>query len=181
MRISHKRKKEEPKKKYFFNESILAPEVLVLGNDGASIGVMKTGEAIRLAREQELDLVEINPKSTPPVARIMNFGQYQYQQEKESRLRKAHQHVTKVKCVRLSLRIGANDMKIRKEQAVRFLEVGDMVKAYIVLRGREMQQVPLAIDLLKRFLAEITADCALRYDQAIEKQGNLVTAIIAKA
>jgi translation initiation factor IF-3 len=182
MRISHRRKKpEEPKKIFFFNEGIRAPQVLVLGSNGENIGVMNTGEAIRAAREQELDLVEINPKTDPPVARIMNFGQYQYQQEKASRIRKAHQHVTKTKCIRLSLRIGAHDQEIRRKQILEFLNSGDKVKVDVVLRGREMQQATLAFDLLKKFISTITSEISIKYDQEVERQGNTITATIFKS
>ena len=181
MRISHKRKKEEPKKNYRFNEGISATEVLVLGSDNGNLGLMKTGEAIRLAHEQEMDLVEINPKVDPPVVKIMNFGQFRYQQEKEARIRKAHQHVVALKGVRLSLRIGRHDLDIRKEQTKKFLNEGNKVKIEIILRGREMQQGPLATDLLKKFVAEVTTELSVRFEQAVERQGNKITAIIAKS
>ncbi len=180
MRISHKKKKEDIKRDYNFNEGIVAPLVLVLGEDGGNLGVMKTAEAIRLAREQELDLVEINPKIDPPVVRIMNFGQFRYNLEKEARLRKAHQHEVEIKCVRLSLRIGKNDLEIRKNQISKFFENGDKAKIEIVLRGREMQHAPLAFDLLKKVVGEVNAVTPVRYDQPAERQGNKVTAIIAK-
>jgi translation initiation factor IF-3 len=181
MRISHKKKKEDPKKIYFFNEGITAPSVLVLGNDGGNIGVMKTGDAIRAARSQELDLVEINPKTDPPVARIMDFGQFKYQQEKEARLRKAHQHVVDTKGVRLSLRIGVNDMNIRREQTWKFLNEGNKVKVEVILRGREMQQGPMVIEMLKKFIGEVSAQVPVRFEQEVERQGNKITAIIAKS
>jgi len=181
MRISHKKKKEEPKKFFKFNEGISAPTVLVLGNDGANIGVMATAAAIRTAREQEMDLVEINPKTDPPVVKIMDFGQYKYQQEKEMRIRKAHQHVVDTKGVRLSLRIGRHDMDIRSEQTQKFLNEGNKVKVEVILRGRELQQTALALDLVKKFVAEINAIVPVRTEQEVERQGNKITAIIAKA
>lgn len=180
MRISHKRKKEEPKKLFLFNEGITAPVVLVLGADGGNLGTMKTGEAIRLAREQELDLVEINPKTDPPVVKIMNFGQFRYQQEKEERLRKAHQHIVDIKCVRLSLRIGDHDRDIRKEQTINFLNNGDKVRIEMVLRGRENQQAHLAFTLVREFIASVTAEVPVRFEQETEKQGSKIIAIIAK-
>ncbi|MDO8499386.1 MAG: translation initiation factor IF-3 [bacterium] len=181
MRISHKRKKEDPKKLYFFNEGITVPQVLVLATDNTKLGIMVTGEALRLAREKSMDLVEINPKATPPVVKIMNFGQFQYQQEKETRLRKAHQHVTKIKSIRLSLRIGKNDLDIRKKQIIGFLNSGDKAKIELQLRGRENQQSPLGFTMIKNFLAELTAEVPVRYDQNVEKQGNVISAIITKA
>lgn len=181
MRISHKRKKEDPKKIYFFNEGITAPQVLLLGSDNNNLGVMNTAEAIRLAREQEMDLVEINPKIDPPVCKIMNFGQFRYQQEKEMRLRKAHQHVVDTKGVRLSLRIGQHDMDIRKDQTVGFLNDGDKVKVEIMLRGRENQQSAMAFEIVKKFINDVISLVPVRYEQNVERQGNKITAIIVKS
>lgn len=182
MRISHRRKKPvEPKKIFYYNEGIRAPKVLVLDSTGGNLGVMNTAEAIRLAREQEMDLVEINPKIDPPVVRIMDFGQYQYQQEKQTRLRKAHQHVTKTKCIRLSLRIGQHDMEIRKEHILEFLESGDKVKVEVLMRGRENQRPDLAFELLRKFIGGISGSMKIKYDQEVEKQGNAVTAVIFKS
>lgn len=182
MRISRRRRKpEEPKKVFVYNESIRAPQVLVLNNEGKKIGIMDTSKALQSAREQEMDLVEINPKNNPPVARIMNFGQYQYSQEKAARLKKAHQTVIKIKGIRLSLRIGAHDMDIRKKRTLEFLNSGNKIKIDVILKGRELQHIPLAFDLLKKFIAEIETTCQIKFDQEYERQGRMVTAIISKA
>ena len=180
MRISHKKHKPEPKKVFFHNEGISAPEVLVLASDGHKLGIMKVSEATRLAREEELDLVLINPKSEPPVAKIADFGQFKYQQEKEDRIRQAHAHVTEVKGIRLSLRIGAHDAEIRKTQTIKFLNEGDKVKVEIILRGREMAQKTLARTVVDNFIKGVNAVLPVRTDQEIESQFNKVTAIIAK-
>lgn len=181
MRISHRKKKEEPKKAYAFNEGIIAPEVMVLDVSNANLGVMKTAAAIAKAREQGLDLVEINPKTTPPVVKIIDFGQFRYNMEKEARLQKAHQHIVELKGVRLSLRIGIHDLEIRKNQALKFLNDGNKAKIELMLRGREMQQTGLATDLIKKFVTEINAVVPIRWEQNVERQGNKVTAIIAKS
>jgi len=180
MRISHKKHKPEPKKIFFHNEGISAPEVLVLDNAGANLGVMKTAEAIRLARTNELDLVLINPKTEPPVAKLIDFGQFRYQQEKEERLKQAHAHVTEVKGIRLSLRIGAHDLEIRQTQTIKFLNDGDKVKIEIILRGREMQQKHLARAVVEKFIQNVNSLVPVRLDQEIEMQFNKVTAIMAK-
>ncbi|HNU95844.1 MAG TPA: translation initiation factor IF-3 [Candidatus Magasanikbacteria bacterium] len=181
MRISHKKRKPEiNEKKYFFNEKIIAPEVRVLDNENNNLGVMKTGEAIRAAQEQEMDLVEINPKANPPVCKIMDFGQFQYQQEKAARIKKAHQKETKTKGVRLSIRIGTHDLEIRKKQTLEFLDNGDKVKVEVILKGREMQQGALAFELLKKFISEVNVQTPIKYDQEPERQGRSVTAIIFK-
>jgi len=181
MRISHRRKKEEPKKIYFFNEGIAAPQVLVLDKAGANLGVMPTAKALSLAREEGMDLVEINPKSTPPVAKIIDFGQFRYQQEKEARISKAHQHVVEIKGVRLSLRIGDHDAEIRRNQALKFLDEGNKVKIEVILRGREMQQAKLGFDQVKSFVEEIQKTTPVRWESPTEKHANKITAIIAKS
>ena len=180
MRISHRKKKEEPKKAYAINEGITAPELLVLSKDGQNHGVMSTGKALLLAREQGLDLVEINPITNPPVAKIIDFGQFRYNQEKEARLQKAHQHVVELKGVRLSLRIGDHDLEIRKNQALKFLNDGNKAKIEIMLRGREMQQWGRAMEMLKQFVKGVGEVIPVRWEQEVERQGNKVTAIIAK-
>lgn len=180
MRISRKRHKEEPKKKFLSNESITAPQIFVLGIDNQPRGIMNTAEAVRLARSEELDLVIINPKAEPPIAKMLDFGQFQYQQEKEARLRKAHQHVIKTKNIRFSLRIGEHDRDIKKNQAVDFLNGGDKVKVEIFLKGRELQQGQLALDLFKSFIADINAVVPTRFDQTIERQKNIISAVITK-
>lgn len=181
MRITHRRKKEEPKKIYRSNEQITAPQILVLGADGKNIGLMPTLKAIALAREQAMDLVEINPKVDPPVGKIMDFSQFRYQLEKEMRIAKAHQHVVELKGVRLSLRIGENDLNIRKTQAIKFLNDGNKVRLELIMRGREQQQAPRAIEIVKKFIAEVGAVHPVRMEQNPERQGNKITAIIAKA
>lgn len=180
MRISHRRKKEEPKKAYRTNHGITSPEVMALDKAGANLGVMKIGAAIALAEEYGLDLVEINPKSTPPVVKIVDFGQLRYAQEKEARLAKAHQHIVEIKGVRMSLRIGAHDMDIRKNQTFKFLNDGNKVKIEIVLRGREMQQAARAFEMIKKFVADVHLVVPVRSEQMAERQANKVTTIIAK-
>ena len=180
MRISHKKHKPEPKKIFFFNAGITVPQVMVLDNAGKNLGVMTAVEGIRLAKEQELDLVLNNPKSEPPVAKIIDFGQFKYQQEKEERLKVAHAHVTEVKGIRLSLRISPHDMAIRQNQAINFLNNGDKVKIEIFLKGREMQQKPMARAVIEKFINNVNAALPVRQDQEIESMFNKVTSIIAK-
>lgn len=182
MRISRRSKKPElPKIAYKYNEGITSPKVLVLDSSGANIGIMSAAEAIRKAREQELDVVEINPKTDPPVVKIMDYGQFRYQKEKEMRLQKAHQHVVDIKGIRMSLRIGKNDFDIRKKQALKFLNDGDKVRIELSLRGRENQQAALGFEVVRNFVKDINAEITTRWEQEVEKQGPKITAIIAKS
>ena len=141
---------------------------------------MKPADAMRIAKEQELDLVLINPKSTPPVAKIIDFGQFKYQQEKEERLKVAHAHITEVKGIRLSLRISPHDMENRQNQTIKFLNNGDKVKIEIFLKGREMQQKSMARAIIEKFINNVNAILPVRQDQEIESVFNKVTSIIAK-
>lgn len=181
MRITHRRKKEEPKKLYRSNEGITVPQVLVLDKTGQNLGVMNTFKAITLAREQGLDLVEINPKIDPPVTRIIDFGQFRYLQEKEARLAKAHQHVVDIKGVRLSARIGQHDLEIRKNQTCKFLNDGNKVKIEVILRGRELAHANIAFDIVKNFIQEMQTLLPIRVEQTTERSANKITAIIAKS
>lgn len=181
MRISRKKRPELPSKTYFYNEGINFPEVLVLGNDGQRIGEMKTGEAVRFANEQEMDLVLINPKSTPPVVKVMNFGQFKYQKDKEDRQKKAHQHVVDTKVVRLSLRIGEHDLDIRKNQSIKFLKQGNKVKIELVLRGREMQQAQRAFEFIKEVMEQIASEEKIRVEEEPKRQTNKIFTTITKA
>ena len=180
MRISRKKKKPEIKKVYFYNEKINYPEVMVLDDSGTMLGTMTTADAIRTAREKEMDLVLINPKSNPPVAKIADFGQFKYQKEKEDRKKRAKTHVTETKGVRLSMRIGEHDLGIRRKQAIKFLNKGDKVKTEIILRGRENRQKPLGIELMKKFIVSVNEIEEVRTEQEATIQGNKITAIIAK-
>ena len=180
MRISRKKKKVQPKKYYAYNEGISETEVMILGEQGENLGIMSTADGIRIAKEKELDLVIINPKSTPQVARIMDFGQFKYQKEKEERKKKAKTHITDTKGIRLSLRIGPHDTEIRKKQAIKFLDNGDKVKIEIILRGRENKQKDMAGDIIKSFMDSINETTSIRVEQAVETQGNKITSLIAK-
>lgn len=182
MRISRKKRpKKEEIKKFRYNSGITAPEVLVLGDEGQSLGVMPTDKAISLAEEKEMDLVEINPKANPPVTKIADYGQWQYSQEKALRIKKAHQKLTKIKGVRLSLRIGQGDKDIRKKHTWEFLDAGHKVKIEVILKGRENQHANLAKDLLNNFIKEIEEKMPVKFDSEIERQGRAITATIVKS
>lgn len=181
MRISRKRRPEKPIiPHYNVNASIQVPEVRVIDREGKNIGVMPTAEAIQMAAAQEMDLVEINPKAEPPVTQLIEFTHFKYQREKEARKQKTNAHVSDVKGVRLSARIGEHDMEIRRLQAEKFLERGDKVRAEIILRGREHNRPDLAFGVIKKFLALLEATMPLRVDQEIAKQANKITVVVAK-
>ena len=181
MRISRKKRPEKPLiPHYNLNERIKAEKLRLLDAEGKNIGVLTTPEALTMAREQELDLVEINPKADPPVAKLIDFARFKYQKEKEMRKQKSSSHVSDIKGVRLSIRIGEHDMNIRLIQAEKFVERGDKVKPEVMLRGRENARPELAFEVIKKFFARLNEKVEVKYEQEPIKQGNKVTSIIIK-
>lgn len=181
MRISRKKKPQKPLiPRYNKNEYIKVPEVRVLTAEGENLGVMSTKDALAKAKEQDLDLVEINPKANPPVAKIVEFGSFKYQKEKEARKQKSRAHVSEMKGIRLSMRISDNDMEIRRKQAQKFLDRGDKVKPEIILRGRERGKAHIAHQVIERFVKLLEETMPLRHEQPPTRQGSKITAILAK-
>lgn len=182
MRIARKRYKPEPIKiTTRVNEMIRVPEVRVIDENGEHVGVMSTDAAQSLAHSRGLDLIEINPESQPPVVKILEYGQFKYQKDKEERLQKKKQKETEVKGVRLSLRIGEHDKMLRLNQAKGFFEDGNKVKVEIILRGRERQFVENAFRVLKGFIDQLNKEVPLRVEQPPGKQENKITALLAKS
>ena len=181
MRISRKKRPDKLIIPLFrLNEKITVPEVRVLGPLNENIGILKTTDAIAQAREQEMDLVEINPKADPPVCKIINFSHFKYQKEKEIKKQRAGAHESEIKGIRLSIRISDHDLGVRLEQSEKFLNRGDKVKAEIILRGRENTKPNIAFDILKKFIELIKTKMDVRVEQEATRQGNKITVIVAK-
>ena len=138
------------------NDGIRAITVFVIDDEGKQLGEMTTLDAMALARERLLDLVEVSPKATPPVCRIMDYGKHLYQQSKQLRLAKAKQKKIEIKGVRLGLRTDTHDIEFKRAQSEKFLKQGDKVKIDIVLRGREKAHQDLARKNLQDFITGIT-------------------------
>lgn len=182
MRISRKsHKPDNTQKRYFSNEAIKFPQLRVIGADGENLGVLNSRDALQKAIELDLDLVLINPKAEPPVAKIVNFGQFKYQKEKEDRIKKAQSHVTEVKGVRLTPRIAQHDMETRVRQSIGFLERGDKVQVEVLLKGRDKAHPEIVEAVVRSFIAKVKETVELRIDQDVQRQGNKFTAIFAKA
>ncbi len=137
------------------NEYIFAPSVRVLADDGEQLGIMDTRDALNLAKEHLLDLVEISPKAEPPVVKIMDFGKYQYQKSREDRQNKSKQKKSEIKGIRLSVRTDEHDLEFKKNQAEKFLTKGNKVKIEIMLKGREKAHQDLARKNLEEFARRI--------------------------
>jgi translation initiation factor IF-3 len=120
------------------NEKIRAKEVRLIDEDGSMLGVMPTFEAIKIARERELDLVEVSPKATPPVCRVMDYGKFKYQAAKKAAEAKKKQTIIQVKEMKLGLKIEEHDLQFKLNHIRDFLKDGNKVKLIIMFRGREV-------------------------------------------
>ena len=159
------------------NDRIRAREVRVIDDEGNQVGIMQPFEALKMAREKSLDLVEISPTAQPPVVRIMDFGKFLYQKEKQEREAKKHQHVITVKEVKFRINVDEHDYQTKKNHALRFLDGGDKVKATIFFRGREMTRQMLGREILDRLIKDL-ADKAIVEFRA-RQEGNTLHLILA--
>ncbi|HZF00996.1 MAG TPA: translation initiation factor IF-3 [Methylomirabilota bacterium] len=137
------------------NGKIRAREVRVIGVDGSQLGVIPLNEALNLARQHAVDLVEIAATAVPPVCRLVNLGKFRYEKAKKEKESKKHQHASIVKEVQLSPRIDPHDLGIKLTHAIDFLCEDMKVKVALKFRGREMAHTEVGFDVIKKFLAEI--------------------------
>ena len=127
----------------------------MIDDEGGQVGIMPPYDALRMAREKNLDLVEISPTAQPPVCRIMDYGKYLYQQEKREREAKKHQKTITVKEVKFRINVDDHDYETKKNHVLRFLDEGDKVKATIFFRGREMTRQGLGREILERLIKDV--------------------------
>ncbi len=165
---------------YRANEQIRVPEIRLIDENGAALGVMKTSDALALAREREFDLVEVSPKAQPPVCKLLDFGTFKYQKAKEQQAQKAHAKKVDVKGVRLSVKMGAHDLETRKKKALDFLESGHKIKLEIRMRGREKAHGELAFQRITDFVKLLEETYPVVIEQAPSRQGGNVNAVIAR-
>src|SRR5690606_18306622 len=151
------------------NERIRVPEVRLIDEDGTHIGVMRTRDALEMARERGLDLVEVQPNASPPVCRLMDYGKFRYEESRRERESRRRQRTIAVKEVRLRPKIDQHDLATKGRQAQRFLTAGDKVKLSVLFRGREMAHQDIGRDLLER-LAEQLSEVGV-VDQAPRMEG----------
>ena len=140
------------------NHRIRVPEVLVIGPDGNKLGVLQTHEALRMAQEQGLDLVEINPKSDPPVCKILDFGKYKYEEKKKQAQARRNQAVVEIKEIKLRPKTDDHDIDFKTRAARRFLEAGHKVKFTVRFRGREITHPEKAheqLDVILKALEDV--------------------------
>lgn len=159
------------------NEQITARELRVVDEDGGQLGVMSKDKALRMAEERELDLVEIAPQATPPVAKIIDYGKFQYEQQKREKLQKKQQQSQQMKEIRFKWRTDTHDFNFKVRHAREFIEEGSKVKASVMFRGREITHQDIGKELLERFITEVQ-DIA-KVDQLIQSEGKTLSVVIA--
>lgn len=136
------------------NEAIIAPSIRVVDDEGEQLGIMSVKEALVIADERGLDLVEISGKSDPPVCRVMDYGKFKYQASKKQHEAKKKQVVIKVKEIKLRPKTEEHDFQFKLKHAREFLEQGNKVKVTVQFRGREMAFSYMGMELLERFATE---------------------------
>ncbi len=165
--------KETPR----INEEIRAREIRVVGEDNEQLGIMSVRDALALAEEKDLDLVEVAPNGKPPVCRIMNYGKYRYEQQKREKEAKKKQKVITLKEVKLRPHIEDHDFYVKMKNAQKFLGEGNKVKVTIMFRGRELSHPELGQNVLIRFAKELE-DLAI-VEKAAKLEGKNMTMILA--
>ena len=134
------------------NERIRAPQVQVISSDGQNLGTLNTQEAINIAKQEGLDLIEISPNANPPVCKIIDIGKYKYDLQKKANKAKKKQKIISLKEIKLRPVTEIHDYNFKIKNAQRFLEKGDKVKFTVRFKGREMQHTHLGHELMKRII-----------------------------
>ena len=152
------------------------PEVHLVGPQGEQIGVVRIEDALRMAQEADLDLVEVAPMSKPPVAKLMDFGKFKYEAAQKVREARKNQVNTVLKTVRFGLKIDAHDYGTKRGQIEKFLKAGDKVKVIVVFRGREQSRPEMGIKLLQKLAEEVATFGSVESNPSIDGR-NMVMVI----
>jgi translation initiation factor IF-3 len=151
------------------NERIRIREVRLIDQHGKQIGIVSTADAMQMAKDAEMDLVEVAPQARPPVCKIMDFGKFKYEQRKKSQASRKKMHQVKVKEVRLRPKIETHDLEVKLKRARQFLDQGDKVLVNMLFRGREMQLMKMhAPALLRRFAAQLEDIAKIEREPRVE-------------
>lgn len=164
-------------KDLLINEQIKATEVRLIAEDGEALGIMPFNEALKIAEERDLDLVEISPNANPKVCKIMNYGKYKYEQIKREKEAKQKQKVAEIKTIRVGLNISEHDITYRAKQVIEFLNDGNKVKLNMMLRGRQNAYSDQGIETLNSFAEKIGDNAVV--EKAPFKEGRFINMILA--
>ncbi|MHB1007374.1 MAG: translation initiation factor IF-3 [Chloroflexota bacterium] len=161
------------------NERIRSREVRVIDDQGAQIGVLSINDALRMARERNLDLVEVAPNAVPPVCRLLDYGRFKYEQTKKENEARKHQKLTLLKEVRMTPRTDDHDIDFKTRTIQRFLDDGDKVKVTIRFKGREMAHPQIGRQVLETIINNLKGVAAVERVPLLE--GRSMTMILARA
>ncbi len=164
---------------HVINESITAPELRVVADDGEQLGILSRQKALAVAAERENDLVLIVPNAKPPVAKIMDYGKFRFEAQKRDKEAKKKQKVVELKEIRLSPTIEEHDIQVRVKNAMKFLEQGNKLKVSIRFRGRQLAHTEVGYDVMKDF-AERLKDIAIIEKRAM-MEGRQMTMMMGAA
>lgn len=152
--------------------------MVLIDENNQNLGVLSAYEAKNMAQERGYDLVEVNPKANPPVCKLLDYGAYMYQLDKQERKAKAKQKKTEVKGIRLSFKIGQHDRAVRLKNAQKFLGQGHKVRIEMLLRGREMAHKDIGLEIINNFVKELGEK--VEVEQPISRQGRNYFIIVYK-
>jgi len=158
------------------NSEITAQELRVVDEDGKMIGLLSRNEALRLAEEREMDLVEIAPQAIPPVCKIIDFGKFSYEQHKREKQQRKHQQLQQMKEIRFKWRTDIHDFNFKTRHAREFILAGNKVKATVMFRGREIIHQEIGMELLERFVTAL--DDIAKVDQKIKSEGKFLSIVL---
>nr|WP_279633857.1 MULTISPECIES: translation initiation factor IF-3 [Microbispora] len=158
------------------NDRIRVPEVRLVGPNGEQVGIVSIGDALKLAQESDLDLVEVAATARPPVCKLMDYGKFKYESAMKAREARRNQAHTIIKEIKLRPKIDPHDYETKKGHVVRFLKAGDKVKVTIMFRGREQSRPELGFRLLQR-LAEDVTDLGFVESQPKQDGRNMIMVI----
>lgn len=170
-------KKPELKRKHRINHEIKISEVRLIDHLGEMVGIVTSKEAIRLADEASMDLVEIAPTAKPPVCRIIDYGKFLYDLQKKEKLQKKNQQQTQLKEIRFKWRTDTHDFNFKLRHAISFIEEGNKVKASVMFRGREITHQEIGRELLERFVSEI--EYVAKVDVPLKMEGKNLSVILS--
>ena len=159
------------------NEMIRVREVRLIDDEGNQLGIVPTVDALRMAKDKDLDLVEVSPNANPPVCKILDFGKYRFEQEKKLRESKKNQKVLKLKEIRMQPKIGSGDLDTKAKHVQEFLNEGDKVKITVRFRGRELVHTELGFDVLNEVLKRLTS--AYNIDKPAKMDGKMMSITIS--
>ncbi|MDP9777622.1 translation initiation factor IF-3 [Nakamurella flavida] len=159
------------------NDRIRVPEIRLVGAAGEQVGIITVAEALRMAQDADLDLVEVAPDARPPVCKLMDYGKFKYESAQKAREARRNQVLTVIKEMKLRPKIDAHDYETKKGHVVRFLKAGDKVKVTIMFRGREQSRPELGFRLLQR-LAQDVADLGV-IESAPKQDGRNMIMVLA--